>query len=136
MNAHTLTVNGTEYTADHIVISTGSRPIVPTGIPGAEFGITSDGFFELEQQPQKVAVVGGGYIALELAGVLNALGTETHMLHQGFPVLIGFDSMVQTALRQQMQADGIIFNDNDKITQEKKQTHGQLTLHYADSSQL
>ena len=136
VNAHTLTVNGTEYTADHIVISTGSRPIIPTTIPGAEFGITSDGFFELEQQPQKVAVVGGGYIALELAGVLNALGTETHMLHQGFPVLIGFDSMVQTALRQQMQADGIIFNDNDKITQVEKQTNGKLTLHYADGSQL
>lgn len=136
IDAHTLDVAGETYTADHIVIATGSRPIVPRDVEGAEYGITSDGFFALDTQPQKVAVVGGGYIALELAGVLNALGSETHMLHQGFPVLIGFDSLMQTTLRKQMQADGIIFNDTGKITRVVKQNDGKLTLHFNDGTTL
>ena len=136
VDAKTLDVNGETYTADHIVISTGGRPIVPTDIPGAEHGISSDGFFELEEQPAKVAVVGGGYIALELAGVLNALGSETHMLHQGFPVLIGFDSLMQKTLRTQMEADGIVFNDTAKIASVEKQADGKLTVNYADGSTL
>ena len=136
VDAKTLEVNGETYTADHIVISTGGRPIVPTDIPGAEHGISSDGFFELEEQPAKVAVVGGGYIALELAGVLNALGSETHMLHQGFPVLIGFDSLMQKTLRTQMEHDGIVFNDTAKIASVEKQADGKLTVNYADGSTL
>lgn len=136
VDAKTLDVNGETYTADHIVISTGGRPIVPTDIPGAEHGISSDGFFELEEQPAKVAVVGGGYIALELAGVLNALGSETHMLHQGFPVLIGFDSLMQKTLRTQMEHDGIVFNDTAKIASVEKQADGKLTVNYADGSTL
>ena len=136
VDAKTLEVDGETYTADHIVISTGGRPIVPTDIPGAEHGITSDGFFELDEQPAKVAVVGGGYIALELAGVLNALGSETHMLHQGFPVLIGFDSLMQKTLRGQMEADGIVFNDIGKIASVEKQADGKLTVNYADGSSL
>ncbi|MDX9989825.1 glutathione-disulfide reductase [Thiothrix unzii] len=136
VDAKTLDVGGETYTADHIVISTGGRPIVPTDIPGAEHGITSDGFFELDEQPAKVAVVGGGYIALELAGVLNALGSETHMLHQGFPVLIGFDSLMQKTLRTQMEHDGIVFNDTAKIASVEKQADGKLTVNYADGSTL
>jgi glutathione reductase (NADPH) len=136
VDAKTLEVDGETYTADHIVISTGGRPIVPSDIPGAEHGISSDGFFELDEQPAKVAVVGGGYIALELAGVLNALGSETHMLHQGFPVLIGFDSLMQKVLRTQMEHDGIVFNDNGKIASVEKQADGKLTIHYADGSTL
>jgi glutathione reductase (NADPH) len=136
VDAKTLEVDGETYTADHIVISTGGRPIVPSDIPGAEHGISSDGFFELDEQPAKVAVVGGGYIALELAGVLNALGSETHMLHQGFPVLIGFDSLMQKVLRIQMEHDGIVFNDNGKIASVEKQADGKLTIHYADGSTL
>ncbi|WP_020557972.1 glutathione-disulfide reductase [Thiofilum flexile] len=135
VDAHTLDVNGEIYTADHIVIATGSRPIFPNDIPGAELGITSDGFFALEEQPKRVAVVGGGYIALELAGVLNALGSETHMLHQGFPVLIGFDSLMQTTLRKQMESDGIIFNDNGKIASLEK-VGATITIHYQDGSKL
>lgn len=136
VDAKTLDIDGATYTADHIVIATGGRPLVPSDIPGAEHGITSDGFFQLDTQPRKAAVVGGGYIALELAGVLNALGTETHMLHQGFPVLIGFDSLIQKTLRAQMEADGIHFNDSSKIASVEKQADGTLTLQYADGSSL
>lgn len=136
LDAHTLEVKGERYTADHIVIATGSRPLELKDIPGAELGITSDGFFELEEQPAKVAVVGGGYIALELAGVLNALGTETHVLHQGFPVLIGFDTMIQRGLRRQMEMDGLIFHDNDKIASVEKQANGKLTVNYQSGETL
>ncbi|MCB1622328.1 MAG: glutathione-disulfide reductase [Thiothrix sp.] len=136
VDARTLEVDGAKYTADHIVITTGGRPVIPDNIPGAEYGISSDGFFELETQPEKVAVVGGGYIALELAGVLNALGTNTHMLHQGFPVLIGFDSLMQKTLRTQMEADGVLFNDHDRIASIEKQADGKLTLNYEDGSTL
>jgi glutathione reductase (NADPH) len=136
VDAKTLEVDGETYTADHIVIATGGRPIVPTDIPGAEHGISSDGFFELDEQPEKIAVVGGGYIALELAGVLNALGSETHMLHQGFPVLIGFDSLMQKTLRTQMEHDGVQFNDSGKIASVEKRADGKLTVNYTDGSSL
>lgn len=137
VDAKTIEVDGETYTADHIVISTGGRPIVPTDIPGAELGMDSDGFFELdEEQPEKVAVVGGGYIALELAGVLNALGSETHMLHQGFPVLIGFDELMQKTLRTQMENDGVNFNDDGKIASVEKQDDGKLMINYEDGSSL
>ena len=67
----TLEVNGEHYTADHILIAVGGRPTIPN-IPGAELGIDSNGFFELKEQPKRVAVVGAGYIAVELAGVAKA----------------------------------------------------------------
>ena len=79
VDPHTVEVNGEQINADHIVIATGGRPILPQ-IPGAELGITSDGFFELETKPRRVAVVGAGYIAVELAGVLNMLGSEVSLL--------------------------------------------------------
>ncbi len=67
--------SGTRYEAEHMLIATGGYPVVPT-LPGAESGITSDGFFDLERLPSRVAVVGSGYIAVEFAGVLRALGAE------------------------------------------------------------
>ena len=79
VNKNTVEVNGELYSADHIVIATGGRPSIPS-IEGAEYGIDSDGFFALTEQPKSAAVVGAGYIAVELAGVLHALGTESHLL--------------------------------------------------------
>ncbi len=75
VDAKTIEVNGETITADHILIATGGRPSHP-GIPGVEYGIDSDGFFALPALPERVAVVGAGYIAVELAGVINALGGE------------------------------------------------------------
>ncbi len=87
---NTVEVNGARYTADHIVIAVGGRPIRPN-IPGAELGIDSNGFFELASQPKKVAVIGAGYIAVELAGVLNGLGTESHLFVRKHAPLRSFD---------------------------------------------
>lgn len=134
----TLAVDGEHYTADHIIISTGGRPIVPNNIDGAEHGLTSDGFFEDidEVQPKKVVVVGGGYIALELAMLMNGLGSDVSVLHQGWPVMEGFDAMIQTTLRRQMEADNIQLNDEGIISKIEKIAENNLTIHFEDGSQI
>ena len=93
VNKNTIDVNGTLYTADHITIATGGRPSIPN-IEGAEYGIDSNGFFALTEQPKSAAVIGAGYIAVELAGVFHALGTKTHLLVRKEKPLRGFDDML------------------------------------------
>jgi len=105
---NTVNVDGTPVTAKRIVIATGGYPVLPD-IPGAALGITSDGFFELDERPQRVAVVGSGYIAVELAGVFQALGSETIVLIRKNAILRSFDSMLGTEARAAMEADGVRF---------------------------
>ena len=102
------------YTAPHILIATGGYPIKPTDIPGSEFGITSDGFFDIEDLPKKMAFVGAGYIAVELAGVMNAIGVETHMYIRGSTFLRNFDPMVQETLTQRYEDAGVIIHKNHR----------------------
>ena len=102
----TVAVGDQQYTADRIVIATGGYPIVPR-IHGAELGITSDGFFELDERPQKVALLGSGYVAVELAGVFNALGSDTSVLVRKDGVLRSFDRMLREELESAMQQSGI-----------------------------
>ncbi len=97
---------GRGYAADHIVIATGGYPKVP-GVPGAERGITSDGFFELENLPRRIAMVGSGYISVELGGVLAALGSEVVMFLRYDRVLRYFDTMLSDHLMRHMSAAGI-----------------------------
>jgi len=106
IDANTVEVDGTNYQAERIVIATGGYPIVPE-IPGAELGMTSDGFFELEERPQRVAVVGSGYVAVELAGVFNALGSATTVLVRKDGVVRSFDKMLREELESEMQKSGI-----------------------------
>ena len=86
-------VDGTVYSADHILVAVGGRPMVPD-IPGAELGITSDGFFELTERPGGVVVVGAGYIAVEMAQIFAGLGTDTTLCIRGATVLRSFDQLV------------------------------------------
>ena len=121
VDKNTVSVNGETYTADHIVLSPGGEPAVPH-IEGAQHGITSDGFFELEDLPKKVAVIGGGYIGVELAGVLNALGSEVEIFGRADTLLRGFDSMIQTALDKDYTEHGITIHHGsqiDKVTDDK-----------------
>jgi len=106
IDAKSIEVDGETYSAEHIVIATGGRPIVPP-VPGAELGISSDGFFELQQQPKKVAVIGGGYIGVELAGVLRALGSEVTVVALEDRVLELFDPMIGEVLMAEMRKQGI-----------------------------
>lgn len=106
VDQHTIEVNGETITADHILIATGGRPNRPN-IKGAEYGIDSDGLFELTTLPQRVAVVGAGYIAVEIVGVLRSLGVETHLFVRQHSPLRQFDQFISTALVEVMQQEGI-----------------------------
>jgi len=102
---HTIIVGDREIRAQHIVIATGGHPIVPD-VPGAEYGITSDGFFELEQRPERVLIAGSGYVAVELAGIFHALGTETRLVVRKDAIVRDFDSMLGAELIEAMRANG------------------------------
>jgi glutathione reductase (NADPH) len=125
---NTIDVDGTIYTADHITIATGGRPIKPS-VPGAELGLDSDGFFALQTQPKRVVVVGAGYIAVELAGVLHSLGSETHLLVRREKPLRSFDNMLSDTLTEIMQEDGINLHAHTEVEKIEKQSDGSLTVH-------
>jgi glutathione reductase (NADPH) len=103
---NTVEVNGARMTARHIVIATGGSAIVPN-LPGAELGITSDGFFELEQRPQRVAVVGSGYVACELAGAFHELGSRVELFIRKDHLLTSFDAMLGKSLMREMREQGM-----------------------------
>jgi glutathione reductase (NADPH) len=98
--------NGEVYSAKHIVVATGGGPKLPT-LPGAELGIVSDGFFDLETLPRRVAVVGSGYIAVELSGVLDALGSDVTVFARGERILSHFDTLLGDKLLAAMRGSGI-----------------------------
>lgn len=115
IDSKTIAVDEQLYSAEHIVIATGGQPIVPS-VPGAELGITSDGFFKLEQQPKRVAVIGGGYIGVELSGLLRALGSEVTMVTLDDRILNLFDPMLSEVLQQEMRKQGIKVHTNYQVT--------------------
>jgi len=104
--AHEVEAGGRTVRAPHIVIATGGHPLVPE-IPGASLGITSDGFFELTERPARVAIVGSGYIAVELAGIFAALGTQVTLVVRGERVLKHFDAMLGEAAMGILKEEGV-----------------------------
>jgi glutathione reductase (NADPH) len=108
-------VNGEQFSADHIVIATGGSPIVPP-VPGANLGITSDGFFELTEQPKRVAIIGGGYIGVELSGVLRALGSEVTLVTLDDRILNLFDPMISEVLHDEMIKQGMQIHTHFQVT--------------------
>jgi glutathione reductase (NADPH) len=106
VDAHTLDVGGRRVTAERIVIATGGHPVRPD-IPGAALGIVSDDAFHLPAMPRRVAIVGGGYIAVEFAGIFAGLGAETHVIYRGPLPLRGFDHDLRTGLAEALADDGI-----------------------------
>jgi glutathione reductase (NADPH) len=109
IDAHTVQVNGRTYSAPHITLAVGGYPALPD-LPGIERAITSDGFFELAERPTRVAVVGSGYIAVELAGVFASLGTQVHQFVRQAGVLRQFDTMLGAGLAREMTAQGIVIH--------------------------
>jgi glutathione reductase (NADPH) len=103
---HSVEVDGKRFTAKHILVATGSWPVVPT-IPGAELAITSNEAFSLERLPRRAVVVGGGYIALEFASIFQGLGVETMLTYRGKRVLRGFDAEMGTRIAEEMTAKGV-----------------------------
>ncbi|EIJ67301.1 glutathione-disulfide reductase [Pasteurella bettyae] len=136
INAKTVEVtyaDGTseQVTADHILIATGGRPSIPN-VKGAEYGITSDGFFALTELPKRVAVVGAGYIAVELAGVFNSLGTETHLFVRKHAPLRNQDPLIVDTLVEVLAQDGIHLHTNAIPQEVTKNQDGSLTLKLED----
>ena len=106
IDAHTVDVNGKTYTAEHILIATGGWPVLPD-VPGIEHAITSNEALDLEDLPKRIVIVGGGYIAVEFAGIFSALGAEVTVIIRGDNILRGFDQTMRDALRDEMQKTGI-----------------------------
>ncbi|KAI9734768.1 MAG: Glutathione reductase [Claussenomyces sp. TS43310] len=125
----------TTIRAKKILVAVGGHPTIPQNIPGSEYGTTSDGFFEIERQPKKVALVGAGYIAVEFAGMFNALGTETHLFIRHDKFLRTFDPMIQEAITNEYERQGIIIHKNSSQSKvEKDKKTGKLTIHYEDAN--
>eukprot|EP00761_Pharyngomonas_kirbyi_P012042 gb/GECH01012069.1/.p1 GENE.gb/GECH01012069.1/~~gb/GECH01012069.1/.p1 ORF type:complete len:452 (+),score=108.26 gb/GECH01012069.1/:1-1356(+) len=120
-------VDGTVYKGDKVLIASGGFPAVPD-IPGKEYTITSDGFFDIEEQPNKVAVVGAGYIAVELAGIFNTLGTDTTMFIRHDAILRHFERFLHEGVMQEMESDGVKFERNTQMKEVRKENDGKLTL--------
>jgi glutathione reductase (NADPH) len=134
VDVHTVDVDGKTYTAERIVVATGGQPSVPD-VPGAELGITSDGFFELEEQPKRVLIVGSGYIAVELAGIFNGLGSETRVVVRKDSVLRSFDTMLSTELMEAMRKSGIEL-DTGVVPASVRKTENGLILTAEDGREV
>ncbi len=126
-DAHTIKVGDRLITTNKILIATGGEPSIPE-ILGKEHILDSDGFFALQSQPKKVVIVGAGYIAVELAGLLNALGSETHLVVRKDDPLREFDPIIRETLVEQMQEEGITIHRRTQITQLNKNDDDQIEI--------
>jgi len=135
IDPHTVEVSGKQYNAKHITIATGGQPAWP-GIEGAEYGIDSDAFFALDEQPKRVVVVGAGYIAVELAGVLNSLGSETHLAVRKHAPLRNFDIMITETLVDIMKEDGIHLHTESTPERLIKNDDGSLKLQFTSGENI
>ncbi|EOD52653.1 putative glutathione reductase protein [Neofusicoccum parvum UCRNP2] len=117
--------------AKHILIAVGGHPTLPD-IPGKELCIDSDGFFDIEQQPKKVVTVGAGYIGVELSGMFNALGTETHFFIRGDKVLRTFDPIVQDTITAEYERQGVNLHKKAAITKVEDAGNGKKRVYYTE----
>jgi glutathione reductase (NADPH) len=126
VDAHTVVVNGQRFSARHVVIATGGKAMLPQ-IPGAQLGISSDGFFDLESRPQRVAVVGSGYIACELAASFLELGSHVEQFVRKERLLTNFDAMLGKSLMREVRAQGMIVQER-AIPAALREVSGRKTL--------
>ena len=115
VDPHTVDVNGKHYSAERIVIATGSWPFIPD-FPGKEHAISSNELFYLPYLPSEAIVVGGGYIAVEMAGILNGLGVKTTLVYRGDMFLRGFDEEIRHFVKQEMIKKGVVLKFNDNVS--------------------
>ncbi|KAL2935048.1 Glutathione reductase chloroplastic [Bienertia sinuspersici] len=127
VDPHTVDVNGKHYSARHILISVGGRPYIPD-IPGSEHVIDSDAALDLPEKPKKIAIIGGGYISLEFAGIFNGLGSDVHVFIRQKKVLRGFDEEVRDFLAEQMALRGIEFHTEESPQAITKSADGTFSL--------
>lgn len=134
-NAHTVTVNKQSYTAEKILLATGGWPFVPE-FPGSEWVLTSNEIFDLETFPERLVIVGGGYIACEFAGIFNGLGANVTQLYRGELFLRGFDDDVRKHLETEMRRAGVDLRLKCNVEQIDRQADDSLSLTLTDGSTL
>ncbi|MGO4003797.1 glutathione-disulfide reductase [Pseudomonas fluorescens] len=135
VDPHTVEVNGERHSAKNILIATGGWPQIPQ-IPGHEHAISSNQAFFLKALPKRVLVVGGGYIAVEFAGIFHGLGAETSLLYRGDLFLRGFDGAVRKHLQEELSKRGMDLQFNADIERIDKQADGSLNVTLKDGRTL
>lgn len=135
VDPHTVEFDGKRYTAKNILIATGGWPQIPE-IPGHEHAISSNQAFFLKELPKRVLVVGGGYIAVEFAGIFHGLGAETTLLYRGDLFLRGFDGAVRKHLQEELTKRGMNLQFNADIERIEKQADGSLKATLKDGRKL
>lgn len=135
VDAHTVAVGDQTYSAANILIATGSWPVIPE-IPGDEHIVTSNEVFYLPDFPEEVIVIGGGYIAVEFAGIFNGLGAKTHLVYRGEPVLRGFDDDVRTFISDHLDQAGIQLHYHSTIESVEKLSTGRYCATLNDGRTL
>ncbi|MBC6627110.1 glutathione-disulfide reductase [Pseudomonas sp.] len=135
VDAHQVEINGERFTARHILIATGGWPQIPE-IPGREHAIGSNEAFFLKELPKRVLVVGGGYIAVEFAGIFHGLGAQTSLLYRGDLFLRGFDGSVRKHLQEELTKRGLDLQFNADIERIDKQADGSLKATLKDGRVL
>lgn len=129
----TIEVNGEKITADHILIATGTQASLPD-IEGVEFGIDSNGFFELQDLPKRTAIIGSGYIAIELAGVLNSLGSNVKLFIRKNQPLRNLDSFLGQTLIEHMRNENIQVYTHTQIKKVSKLEDNSIVLYFEDGN--
>ncbi len=135
LDSHHVQLGTDKISAEKILIATGGRPWVPE-IPGAEHAITSDGAFHLETLPERVVIIGGGFIACEFACIFNGLGADVIQVYRGEQILRGFDSDIRESLAAEMKKQGITIMLNANPTVIVKEADGRLSMSLDDGCQL
>lgn len=135
VDAHTVEIAGKKYTTERILVAVGSRPYMPD-IPGIEHVITSNEALDLPERPKRIVIVGGGFIAVEFAGVFNALGSKVDIVIRAGNILRGFDEDIRDHLGEEMEQRGIAINRECVIRSIEKKDDGSLSVRMAGGSTL
>lgn len=133
VDEHTLEVNGEWYIAKHILIATGGKPR-RLDIPGGDLGVVSDGVFDLTELPERVAVVGGGYIGVEMSGIFHAFGVDTHLFIRKSTPLTGFDSVIKEGYMALSEAEGHAIHTEKTVKKVEEQSDGSYLMTFDDGS--
>ena len=138
IDSHTIAIGDEKVTAEKILIAVGGKPVKPSHIKGIEYAITSREIFHLKEQPKRIVIIGGGYIAVEFACILNGLGSEVTVVIRGDKILRGFDEDIRDEIQTAMQNNGIrIINncDCDRLTIDKTDTGLKIKVVTKDSQE-
>lgn len=134
-DAHTVEVEGRRYTAAHVLVATGGRPVRPD-VPGAGFGITSNEAFQLPQLPRRVLVIGGGYIAMEFGGIFHGLGARVTIAYRGEQVLRGFDDDVRRHLHDELRRKGLDVRLHSDLRRIEQRPDGTLDVELSTAGEV